>query len=136
MRAFAQEVAATCARAKAAGVNAAWVKAVEEAIALVASLTMELAQRGLSGDVDGMMLHASDYLALFSTVVIAWQWLDRAAAAREGLARDTPAKDAFYRGKLAAAQYWIMTDLPRIQHLAHLCRSSEDSYETLEDGWL
>ena len=27
------------------------------------------------GDVDGMLLHSSDYLELFSIVVVAWQWL-------------------------------------------------------------
>ena len=116
--------------------NAAWIKAVEDAVTLVGNLTRELGARGLSGDVDGMMLHATDYLDLFSTVVIAWQWLDLAAAARESLAKDTPAKDGFYRAKLAAAQYWIATELPRIAHLAHLCRSAEDSYETLDPSWL
>jgi butyryl-CoA dehydrogenase len=136
LRAFGEEVAATCARARAAGVADAWVTAVADAVALVGALTMELGARGMSGDVDGMMLHATDYLDLFSTVAIAWQWLELAAAAREGLRRDDHTKDGFYRAKLAAAQYWIHNDLPRIQHLAHLCRSAEDSYETLDDSWL
>ncbi len=136
LMAFTDEVRATCARATAAGVEPAWIAAVDGAIALVGSLTMELAQRGLAGDPDGMMRHATDYLDLFSTVAIAWQWLELAAAAREGLARGAGPRDGFYRAKLAAAQYWIATELPRIHHLAHLCRTAEDSYASLDEAWL
>jgi butyryl-CoA dehydrogenase len=54
-------------------------------------------------------------------------WLAQAAAAREAK-RDEP----FYRGKLLAAQHWIRTELPRIPHLAALCREGEDSYARLQ----
>jgi butyryl-CoA dehydrogenase len=50
-----------------------------------------------------------------------------ATAAQAGLARGG-GDDAFYRGKLRAAQYWIATELPRTDHLARLCASAEDSY--------
>ena len=43
---------------------------------------------------------------------------------RDGVSRDA----GYYRAKLAAAQYWIRTELPRIRHLAALCRDAEDSY--------
>ena len=45
-------------------------------------------------------------------------------------------RDGFYQGKLAAAQYWFATELPRIDHLAALCRSGEDSYLALDPDWL
>ena len=76
--------------------------------------------------VEAMLAHATDYLELFATVVIAWQWLELAAAARERDARE--AAGPFTAGLRAAAQHWIATDLPRIDHLAHLCTSGEDSY--------
>ncbi|MCA1826800.1 MAG: acyl-CoA dehydrogenase C-terminal domain-containing protein, partial [Myxococcales bacterium] len=34
----------------------------------------------------------------------------------------------FYRGKLAAAQYWINAELPRVDHLAKLIADGENSY--------
>jgi hypothetical protein len=72
--------------------------------------------------------------------VIAWQWLELAAIAHEALARPLPrgraSRDAGYRAKLAAAQYWIRTELPRIDHLAALCRDGEDSYARLDPDWL
>ncbi|HEY5676950.1 MAG TPA: acyl-CoA dehydrogenase C-terminal domain-containing protein, partial [Myxococcales bacterium] len=55
-----------------------------------------------------------------------------AAAAREGLRRR---EEPFYRGKLAAAQHWIRAELPRVAHLAELCRSGEDSYAAARQDW-
>jgi hypothetical protein len=87
------------------------------------------------------LLHASDYLDLFSTVVIAWQWIELAAVAREALAGALPRgrasrDEAYYRGMLATAQYWIRTELPRIEHLARLCREAESSYGDLDPASL
>ena len=63
-----------------------------------------LAGLGLGGKADAMMLHSVDYLDLFSTIVIAWQWVLQAAVAREALAAGaSPA--AFYEGKICAAEY-------------------------------
>jgi alkylation response protein AidB-like acyl-CoA dehydrogenase len=139
--ALGQEIEAACARATGAGVDAAWIAELRRAASVVGALTAELAQRGLTGDATGMMLHATDYLDLASTVVIAWQWLELAAVAKEALAGSLPRgrasrDDHYYRGNLAAAQYWIRTELPRIDGLAKLCRDGEDSYGTLDPAWL
>ena len=126
LAAFADEVRATAVRARAAGVDEAWAAAVERGVGVIAAVTQALGARGLGGDVEAMLAHATDYLELFATVVIAWQWLELAAAARERDARE--AAGPFTAGLRAAAQHWIATDLPRIDHLAHLCTSGEDSY--------
>jgi butyryl-CoA dehydrogenase len=132
LAAVGAEIATTCARARAAGVDPAWIAEVERAVGVVGGLTAELGARGLR-DPDAMLLHATDYLELFSTVVVAWLWLELAAAAREARG----GRDAgFYAAKLAAAQYWIRTELPRIDHLARLCRDGEDSYARLDPDWL
>jgi butyryl-CoA dehydrogenase len=129
LMAFDEEIEATVARATKAGVPAEWSDALKAAAGQVPEVTMHLAQLGMAGDRDGMMLHSADYLELFSVVVIAWQWLLQAAAAREGqVKRDEP----FYRGKLLAAQYWMSTELPRVAHLAQLCKSGEDSYRKVQ----
>jgi butyryl-CoA dehydrogenase len=140
LAALGAEVGKACARATAAGVEATWVAAMQRAVASVGGLTGELAQRGMKNP-EAMLVHATDYLDLFSTVVIAWQWLDLAAVAKEALAGALPRgratrDEGYYRAKLAAAQYWIYTELPRITHLAELCRSGEDSYASLDPAWL
>jgi len=134
---FGEEVASDIERARAAGVEATWCDALQEAIDTVGALTMHLGGLGMSGNVDGMLLHSSDYLELFSIVVVAWQWLGQARAAQEGLAKVDAGSDAeaFYRGKLCAAQYWIHTELPRVEGLAALCQSGEDSYAQMRPEW-
>jgi hypothetical protein len=139
--ALGAEIAAVCARARAAGVDADWIAALERAVGVVGALTGELAQRGLAGSAEAMLLHATDYLDLFGTVVIAWQWVERGGGARAALAGPRPRGRAsraagYYQAKLATAQYWIRTELPRIDHLAALCREAEDSYARLDPDWL
>jgi len=56
------------------------------------------------------------------------------APPREGLAAGR-GPEAFYRGKLAAAQYWIRTELPRVAALAALCAEGEDSYGRMRPEW-
>ena len=136
LRLFTAEIAAAVARARAAGVSAELCHEVERAVGLIASLTGELAAMGLAGDVERMMLHSADYLELFSLVTIGWQWLLQAAAAREALSRGRePALACFHEGKLCAAEYWIATELPRVPHLAALCRSAEGSYGRMKPEW-
>jgi butyryl-CoA dehydrogenase len=75
-------------------------------------------------------------MEMLSIVVVGWQWLAQAAVAKEGLARHPPAPDRdFYEGKLAAAQYWVNTELPRVGTLGALCRSNEDSYARAQPTW-
>ncbi|RJS24043.1 acyl-CoA dehydrogenase [Corallococcus sp. H22C18031201] len=134
LRAFQEEVDATVERARAAGVEAAWCDALRGALAEAATLTMELAARGLAGEVEAMLRHSADFLELFSVLAVAWRWLDQAAAAREGLKRGADGQD-FYEGKLAAAQYWFAVEVPRVALLAKLCRTAEDSYARMRPEW-
>jgi butyryl-CoA dehydrogenase len=131
---FMAEVAAGIARARTAEVQPELCDEVERAVQMVAVLTGDLGAMGLAGKVERMMLHSSDYLELFSIVAVGWQWLLQAAAAREALARDAE-PSGFYEGKLCAAQYWIATELPRVAHLADLCRKAEDSYARMQPDW-
>jgi butyryl-CoA dehydrogenase len=127
------ELESTAARATEQGVEAAWCEALRAAGARLGSTTLTLAQRGLAGDVAGMLLHSHDFLELASTVVVAWQHLEMATAAQAGLARGGPQSAAFYEGKLRAAQYWIATELPRVPLLAELCVQAEASYAAVSD---
>jgi len=129
------EIESAAARARAAKVDASWIDAVTSCAAQIGELTAHLGGKGLNGDVDGMMRHSADYLEAFSIAVVAWQWLLRAAAAKEGLAKGASGSADFYEGKLCAAQYWIMTEVPRIPPLLALCRSGEDSYARMKPDW-
>jgi butyryl-CoA dehydrogenase len=134
LRALGDEISAATTRGRAASVDGALCDAVDKAVATVGELTMSLAGLGLGGKVDAMMLHSVDYLDLFSTTIVAWQWILQAAVAKEALSAGR-GPTAFYEGKVCAAEYWIHTELPRIEHLAHLCRSGEGSYARMSPEW-
>ncbi len=118
------ELEATAARARSAGVEARWIALVLAGLAEVELLPSELAAKGLAGDAAGMLLHSSDFLELFSILIVAWQHLDFGAAALSTTHDDA----AFVRGKVLAMDYWLATELPRLESLSKLCRSGEDSY--------
>jgi len=134
LQSFTEEVGATVARARAAGVEASWCEALERALGEATELVGALGTRGMSGEVELMLRHSADFLDLFSVLAVAWRWLAQAAAAKEGLARGGGDAD-FYEGKLAAAQYWFAAELPRVPLLAALCRTGEDSYARMRPEW-
>jgi butyryl-CoA dehydrogenase len=130
LRALAEEIGSTIGRARETGCDPELCAALEEAVATVGTTTMELGQRGMAGDADGMLGHSWDYLDLFATLVIGWQWLNMAAAARTA-----PISEERKRATDAATQYLIRTEIPRIALLANLCRTNEDSYIKAEPEW-
>jgi alkylation response protein AidB-like acyl-CoA dehydrogenase len=130
LRALAEEIGATISRAREAGCDPELCAALEEGVNTVGAITIELGQRGMSGDADGMLGHSWDYLDMFATLVIGWQWLNMAA-----VARTAPISEDRKRATDAATQYWIRTEIPRIPHLANLCRTNEDSYIEAEPEW-
>lgn len=130
-----EEIGATLERAKAAGVDPGWCDRLGGSVTAMVSVTQHLASLGIAGDPDAMLLHSVDYLDLAGTVVVAWQWLAQAAAAKERLPEASEQDRAFYEGKLCTAQYWINTELPRVGYLAGLCRSGEDSYGRMQGDW-
>jgi alkylation response protein AidB-like acyl-CoA dehydrogenase len=137
LAALGEELRYALTRAAQAGLPQAWQQQLAAAGQQFGELTLHLAQKGLRGDHEGMLLHSADFLEIFSTLVIAWQWLAQASAAQEGLATRTDAQSiALYQGKLCAAQYWFSTELPRIEHLSRLCASGEDSYARVQPDWL
>ena len=135
LRLFGGEIAGAATRAREAGVPAEWGESVQRRFDVIAAVTADLGARGMSGDVEGMLLHSADYLTAFSILAVAWQHLRLATAARRRL--DGGAADApYYEGLLRSAQYFLHTELPRVDHLAELCRTAEDSYARMQpDGF-
>ncbi|MBK6691008.1 MAG: acyl-CoA dehydrogenase [Myxococcales bacterium] len=144
MLALRVEVERTVERAARAGVEKRWCAVVGEGLATVLALTAELGARGAAGDVAAMMLHATDYLDLFSTLVVGWQHLECGAAATERLAAAGGGGGSrvggagseevdFLRGRILSMEYWLATEMPRIATLSALCRAGEDSYARISE---
>jgi alkylation response protein AidB-like acyl-CoA dehydrogenase len=131
---FSEEVTAAIARAVSAGVPAAACDGLTAALASAVETTSALAARGLGGDVDGMLLHSTDYLTMFSILAVGWQWILQWAVAAEALAAGRGPRD-FYDGLACTGQYFLATEVPRVALLAALCKSGEDSYARMKPDW-
>jgi len=129
MTALHQEVNATLARARESKVDAELCDALERALQRVTSSLIKVTSEP---DPERLLSHSAHFMDLFSTFVIGWQWLTQLAVAQPKL--DTSPND-FLRGKLACTQYWFRTELPRIDQLATLCESAEDSYLSAQPEW-
>ncbi len=128
-------ISAEISRARAEQCDEPLTLAVEAELARMVELTRTLAGRGAAGDVLGMLGHSVDYLTLMGNLMIAWQWLRMAGAAERGLRGALAAERAFYyKGKIAAARYWIRTELADNARLAGLCLSAEDSFINAPEG--
>lgn len=128
-----EAIGTTIADASKAGVEPRWGEALREALGTVSSVVGDLVKRAASDPADAMA-PATDFLDLMSTVVVAWQWLRQAAAARRRLER-VPSDEAFVSAKLAAAAHMFDAELPRVSVLAHRCRHDR-SYARLDPDWL
>ncbi len=131
---FLDELSLAIGRARTAGAGAELCDKMTTAVGWLADATQALGERGAAGDVEGMLLHSADYLAMFSIVAIGWQWMLQAAVAAEAIMHDGIPRD-FYAGKLAACRYWITTELPRVAVYAELCKSGERSFADMRNEW-
>ncbi len=128
-------ISAEISQARAEKCDEELAVAVEVELARMLELTRTLAGRGAAGQVLGMLGHSVDYLTLMGNLMIAWQWLRMAGAAVRGLRADPAAEVAdYYNGKIAAARYWIRTELADNSRLAGLCLSAEDSFMSAPEG--
>jgi alkylation response protein AidB-like acyl-CoA dehydrogenase len=86
--------------------------------------TTALGVKGMSGDADGMLRHAADYMDALSVIAVAWEHLSHAVAARRG----GPRSPTFYAGVLRACDYWFRTELPHVAVILERVRSGEASF--------
>ncbi len=101
------------------------VRGLRVAMGLLGEVTATLGMRGASGDLAGMLGHATDFLDAMSTVVLGWVWVTIENATRG-------ATDSFAVGLRAAASYWLVTEVPQAKARLELCAGGESSFLDLE----
>ncbi|MEM9194735.1 MAG: acyl-CoA dehydrogenase, partial [Myxococcota bacterium] len=122
-----REVRSALEAAELAGLDEAIRSPLEESLGVVEALTMTLGQRGLAGDLEGMLGQSTAYLDLLSIVVVGWMQTRLATAgARRG--------DDYGRGLVQGARYWAAHELPRVALLAERCRS-DTSFRAMKPEW-
>ena len=79
------------------------------------------------------LANAFPYLTVFGHTVVAWLWVEQALAAQRGL--DATPGDPFYRGKLAAARYFLDWVLAATRPTHQLLRRLDDTALAMQPEW-
>ena len=88
-----------------------------------------------SGKVNQTLANSALYMKVFGHAVIGWRWLEQAIRAEEGLARGNSADEAFYRGKLQAARYFLTWEIPACHHELNLLDARDQTCMEMQDSW-
>jgi butyryl-CoA dehydrogenase len=88
-----------------------------------------------AADPDRALANATVYLDAFGRITAAWIWLMQALAAQRGLATANEAERDFYTGKLQAARYCCLWELPATLPQFDLLCGVEDTPLTMQDAW-
>ena len=90
----------------------------------------------LRSEGEAVLANAHLFLEAFGHTVLAWTWLRQAVVALRALDAGVDATDeAFYRGKLQAAQWFFRWELPKVSTQLALLRTLDDSHRAMRDEW-
>ncbi|HTE51344.1 MAG TPA: acyl-CoA dehydrogenase [Kofleriaceae bacterium] len=123
LRLFASTVAEEAGAAREAGLGD-HAGALAAAVGDLLATTTALAMKGMSGDSEGMLRHAADYMDAFSVVAVGRELLAQATAARQGDRWSGALRDGAER----TCAYWFHTELPHVAVTFARIRSGETSF--------
>lgn len=137
LKALATRIAATVADARERGRDCpAFADSLEKSTNLVAKTTMTLLKCAATGDVTTYLANSHDYMQMTGHLVVAWMWLKQAVIAADALDRDLSDVDQhFYLGKLHTARYFFKHELVKIDALARICASLDDTHPSMKNEW-
>jgi butyryl-CoA dehydrogenase len=133
LKVLQEEVDAAIGAARKAGVTTRLCDAMATAMEVVMDCTMKLGARAAK-EPEAAFAHSADYLEMFGSVVVAWQWLRMASVAAFAL-QPGHHDEAFYQGKLSAAHYFFDNELPRALALSDIITGPDKSYLTAQSDW-
>ena len=98
--------------------------------------TMTLGQTLQKGEVKKGLANSALYLDMMGKLVISWLWLEMADKAIETFAESSEQSDqSFMAGKIQAAQYFILWELPEIEHMAKLLSGFDPTCLEMQEAW-
>ncbi|MFC5431095.1 acyl-CoA dehydrogenase [Paraburkholderia denitrificans] len=134
LKLFGERVGATLERARNSGDTTLGnhARALDAALHRLVDVTQKLWS---ALDPAVTLANASVYLEAFGHVVMAWIWLEQALVARAALSQAITHEADFYRGKLAAAQYFFAWELPKTGAQFDLLASLDRTTLDAQDAW-
>lgn len=87
------------------------------------------------GKVNEALANSALYLKAFGHMVIGWRWLQQAVHAQQGLSKGVEADVAFYQGKLQAARYFLLWEVPSCHHDLNVLENRDATCLDMQDEW-
>jgi len=101
-------------------------KKLAEKLGLVQTVLQSLMGYAMAGDYQRFLADATPFMEFFSTIVVAWQWLDIANAAQTALLTDSSLYgEEFYESKIHAMQFYFKYELPKTSGLAEILQDKQ-----------
>ncbi|WP_092013551.1 acyl-CoA dehydrogenase [Marinobacter daqiaonensis] len=99
------------------------------------AVTSEL-QKQLAADPDHGLSNATMYLDMFGKVLVGWMWLKQAMAAEKALGNGAlGSEEAFYRGKIHTARYFMNWELAPLDGYARLLIAGNRDNLDMRNDW-
>ncbi|MEJ7807061.1 MAG: acyl-CoA dehydrogenase C-terminal domain-containing protein, partial [Telluria sp.] len=134
-KAISEEVGASIAKVRAAGVSAELHSSADALAATWERIGRVTAALYGAGDMNKTLANASLYLEAVGHTVVAWMWLEQALVAATALANATSDDQPFYLGKLQAYRYFFHWELPKVQQQLDLLASIDTTTLDMQDAW-
>lgn len=135
LQALRQRITETCQRAEPFRELDALRQPLQALLARVSEVTL-----GLLGDlqqnrVNAVLADSALYLKVFGHLVIGWRWLEQAVHAQRGRQAGNAADTDFYAGKLQAARYFLVREVPGCHHDLDILARRDDACLAMQDAW-
>ncbi|MGM8934890.1 acyl-CoA dehydrogenase [Pseudomonas neustonica] len=128
-------IQATCKQAAAHAELNELREPLEKLLAHLGKVTVALLGDLGQGKVNEALANSALYLKAFGHMVIGWRWLQQAVHAQKGLSKGVEADVAFYQGKLQAARYFLLWEVPSCHHDLNVLENRDATCLDMQDEW-
>ncbi|TBU82992.1 acyl-CoA dehydrogenase [Pseudomonas daroniae] len=135
LKALSRQIIDTCQRAEPFTELDALRQPLEKLLARLSNVTLALLGDLQQGRLNSALADSALYLKVFGHMVIGWRWLEQAIHAEGGRQSGNPADADFYRGKLQAARYFLLREVPGCHHDLDLLERRDDTCLAMNEAW-
>lgn len=135
LQALHQRILDTCQRAAPFSELDALRQPLQALLARLSEITQGLLGDLQQGRVNTALADSALYLKVFGHLVLGWRWLEQAVRAEQGRLAGNDADADFYAGKLQAARYFLLREVPSCHHDLDILARRDDTCLAMQDAW-
>nr|WP_288465910.1 acyl-CoA dehydrogenase [uncultured Pseudomonas sp.] len=135
LQALRQRILDTYQRAEPFSELDALRQPLQALLARLSEVTLGLLGDLQQGRVNTALADSALYLKVFGHLVLGWRWLEQAVRAEQGRLAGNGADTDFYEGKLQAARYFLLREVPSCHHDLDILARRDDTCLAMQDAW-